>query len=388
MKIRTKLILSYTIIALLVAIIGFFGLKNAQVVSDLRMVELPMEQNLREVEVSIWEAIHAANAFRLTGDPKYEDLYYKQIGDVDEFFPKYVSLTTTSEEKVFIEKFNKLWNDGKVAGEKMIGLTKEQEKSEGELFFYIDKADDIIDFNIQAKWSRNDPNILAKEMAIREVEISIWESIHAAIQYISLSGGKSTEKTVVGGEETFKDIMYRQFADVEEFLLKYKSLAKTSWEKEAIAKFDDFWEDAVLSSHKVIELSEQSEKQFNLLYEMVDQADDIIDFNMQKQIQERIDKENEEARTTVLISIIITVIGFISALTLGFYISRSISNPITKLRDAAIEISHGNMDVKIVVRPGNEIGELAGAFDNMRTSLKIMMEKYDTNSEEKSVETR
>ncbi len=149
MKISQKLKYGFSGIALLICTIGYFSISLSRQISGLRTVELPMEQNLREVEVSIWEMIHAADAFRLTGNEFYEELYHKQIGDVDEFYPKYQTLTNTDEEKKYIEEFNTLWEEAKTIGNKMIGVTREQKAAEQNFFVNVDEADDILDFAIQ-----------------------------------------------------------------------------------------------------------------------------------------------------------------------------------------------------------------------------------------------
>ena len=377
MKIRTKLIFSFLIVAMLVAVVGAVGVNSANRTTGLRNVELPMEQNLREVEVSIWETIHAADAFKRTGDPYYADLYKNQTSKASKFYLKYTELTTSIEEQIIIEEFNRLWEGAKVAGEKMIALTYERRKIEKELFKFIEIADDIIEFEIKAKWSKTDPNLLAKEQTVRDVEISIWQTIHTIIQYIPSSGWQKAKETTPRDENTYIEIMFLQFNSVKEFSPKYKALANSAWEKKAIAKFDVLWSNAIQTTKTLVKINEESEKQFNLLYENLDKADGVIDLKMQTFIQKRIDNENTKARTNVYVSIIITIISLLLALVLGLYISRSISNQLNELRDAAVEISQGNMEAKINASTNNEIGEMADAFDNMRTSLKIMMEKYD-----------
>jgi len=104
MKISIKLNLTFLGIALLIGIVGCFSIFLSRQISGLRTVELPMEQNLGEVEESVWEMIHAADSFRLTGYQLYENIYYEQIGEVEEFFTKYQALTDTDEEKKYIEE--------------------------------------------------------------------------------------------------------------------------------------------------------------------------------------------------------------------------------------------------------------------------------------------
>jgi len=116
MKIRKKLYLSFLGIALFVGVVGYISIFLSIQISGLRSIELPMEQNLREVEVSIWEMIHAADSYRFTGNKSYEELYHMHIGDVEEFLPAYQALTDTDEEKKYIEEFSILWEEQKWPG--------------------------------------------------------------------------------------------------------------------------------------------------------------------------------------------------------------------------------------------------------------------------------
>ena len=60
----------------------------------------------------------------------------------------------------------------------------------------------------------------------------------------------------------------------------------------------------------------------------------------------------------------------IIALLVGLFIYRSISVPITKLKNAALEIGKGNLQYKIPVKSKDEIGQLASTFNSMTERLK------------------
>ena len=69
----------------------------------------------------------------------------------------------------------------------------------------------------------------------------------------------------------------------------------------------------------------------------------------------------------------------ITGISLGSFISRSISKPIIKLRNATSQISNGNLDTKIDIKSNDELGELSFAFNNMTMELKKskkQIEKY------------
>lgn len=65
------------------------------------------------------------------------------------------------------------------------------------------------------------------------------------------------------------------------------------------------------------------------------------------------------------------------ALLIGLYISRNISKPMEKLRDAAVRISKGNLDTSIDINSKNEIGELADSFNKMAVHLKEMVDSLN-----------
>lgn len=77
------------------------------------------------------------------------------------------------------------------------------------------------------------------------------------------------------------------------------------------------------------------------------------------------------------IILIIVIVAIILAIIIGFYLSYTISRSITRMRNAAVEIARGNMDVEIDTSGKDEVAELSQAIDRMRQSLKVVMEEYE-----------
>ena len=72
----------------------------------------------------------------------------------------------------------------------------------------------------------------------------------------------------------------------------------------------------------------------------------------------------------------ILVVGFVLMVIVSgitYVLSRRLSQPIMKLRDAANEIAKGNFDVKTNIKTNDEIGELSTSFDYMAENLKQSM---------------
>ncbi len=72
--------------------------------------------------------------------------------------------------------------------------------------------------------------------------------------------------------------------------------------------------------------------------------------------------QNRILQTGIIITIVMGIVAFA--------ISKSISRPLIKLKNAANKISDGNFDVRTNIKTGDEIGELSHAFDSMAQKLQ------------------
>ena len=385
MKIYEKLILGFTSIAILVAVVGFFSFMLSDQIWGLRTVELPMEQNLKEIEVGLWQANFAANSYKLSRNSYYKVLFDEQVERVEKYLAEYEALTNTEIEKQYIEEFKTIWSDTKAAANKMTALVDKQKTAEDAMFVNVDEADDVIDFEIQGKWPADDPYLLEKEKAVREVEVSIWEAIHAAQQYTGLAGQiVRGEQKYIGTEREaakrgaiaslvkgdFADLMERQFDDVTEYWTKYKAMPLADFEKESIAVFDDYWQKAVQAGRDVVITQKLAEETFNELFSLVEKARDIIELDMQAYVQNRIDNEDMKATNLKTHASVISIIAIIAAIIIGSLTSRSILRPISELTDAALQIKSGNLNIKMQKIAKDEIGELMVVFLEMADQLE------------------
>jgi two-component system, NtrC family, sensor kinase len=74
-------------------------------------------------------------------------------------------------------------------------------------------------------------------------------------------------------------------------------------------------------------------------------------------------------------SLIVSGVVFAFGILLGFWLSRSISVPVLALRDAADKVGKGDLAQRVVIRSGDEIGELARAFNKMVADLERAREE-------------
>lgn len=244
--------------------------------------ELPMEQAVREVEVSIWET--ANSIFYYTAEPSAMALeeYKKQLKDVEEFMNKYKALIDTEEEKKMVAKFEGMWADCVSRAEELIKLRDKIAEVEEKAWDTVHEADDVIDYKIQVAFVEGIPDLVEKERAVREVEVSIWEAINATNFYLYKRSDKARREFPT------------QLDDIDEFWGKYKKLNITSTEKPFIKEFEDLWNSAVEKMQECFSLSDEMAEKELAFWESIHEADDVIDFEIQEHLKKRIEAKGKK----------------------------------------------------------------------------------------------
>ena len=89
----------------------------------------------------------------------------------------------------------------------------------------------------------------------------------------------------------------------------------------------------------------------------------------------------QEASSLYNLIFIISGIAILFVLIIVIIIDKNISNPINKLRDIAVKIGKGNLDMKIDIKSNDEIGELSNEFNGMVQKLKKSNEEIISSKE-------
>jgi hypothetical protein len=240
-------------------------------------IELPMEQAVREVEVSIWETSNAIFYYMVEPSAISLEEYKKQLKDVENFMTKYNALTETAQEKQMVEKFQTMWTDSVAKAEEIIVLRDKMKVLHENTWDAVQAAGDVIHYKVQTAFIEGLPDLLEKEKAMREVEASIWEAINATNYYIHSQFDKPRREYP------------RQLEDVAEFWGKYKSLNVTSAEEPYIKEFETNWEIAVKLMNECYSLSDELKQKYLAYWESVHASDDVIDFDFQEHLKKRIE---------------------------------------------------------------------------------------------------
>lgn len=75
-------------------------------------------------------------------------------------------------------------------------------------------------------------------------------------------------------------------------------------------------------------------------------------------------------RDIILAFVTITIVGAFSTMVVSYFVSQRISIPIKRLVSASREIADGNLDAKVEIKSGDELGKLAYTFNKMGAALK------------------
>jgi len=91
-----------------------------------------------------------------------------------------------------------------------------------------------------------------------------------------------------------------------------------------------------------------------------------------------LESDLNDATTNMLITLIAVIVGLLVIVPIiAFYLSRSITNPIGNLRDAAEKVSMGDMSVVVSIDSDDEIGDLAQSFDRMVMAVRFLSQEEE-----------
>ena len=93
-------------------------------------------------------------------------------------------------------------------------------------------------------------------------------------------------------------------------------------------------------------------------------------------------------RVYVLVFALITLVVLFSVTWIGLYLARRITEPIQSLAEGTREISGGNLDYRVEVQAGDELGILVESFNRMTAELKTGKETIERRNLEMSQSNR
>lgn len=133
---------------------------------------------------------------------------------------------------------------------------------------------------------------------------------------------------------------------------------------------------ALISDAKALSVN-KGVTSFETTREFINQLTELIETDVEEDValgEAEYSGSRNKAIAALLAAILITVLA-------GIYISKTIANPIIKIKNAAEEVGNNNLNVDVSVNNKDEIGDLAGAFTVMIKNIKKAMTEVKQKSE-------
>ena len=384
MKLGTKLIGGFVIVALIVLVVGFFGWNGAQQlqghIDEIGEVRLPSIENLQEIKIEA-NGMRAAIATMLNPrTPREEKLaqYDEVVALRDRYeaaWAVYEPLPQTDEEAALWNQFVSAWNSWREVNSRIIEMARE-----------IDDTDILNPDELEARLIgfTRDHHLLMEKTLLLLVTGETFEGGDdpTACAFGKWLAGYSTNNERI---DSLLDEVHAYHDPFHEAVGTIKTLAADG---DTAAATDVFESQMVPSAESVFgvfgSLENEAERVVGLYDSMIELADgematrqdeamtlltDIIHVN-EEVAEEAVATAHAEGRNVEFIALVGMVVGVILALILGVLLTRAITKPIAKGVAFAQDIARGRLDIELDVEQKDEVGVLAGALREMLESLQ------------------
>ncbi len=98
-------------------------------------------------------------------------------------------------------------------------------------------------------------------------------------------------------------------------------------------------------------------------------ADQILEINQQNMVKAN-NKARKQSRDSSRFMVVALAAGFVTATGVVYLLSHSIVQPVQNLTESAQQLGEGNLDQHVPVQSGDEVGQLAEAFNRMSAKLR------------------
>jgi diguanylate cyclase (GGDEF)-like protein len=80
--------------------------------------------------------------------------------------------------------------------------------------------------------------------------------------------------------------------------------------------------------------------------------------------------------------VLVLLVAIVLASLIGWLLARVVTRPLSELSDAAARVAGGDLESRIAVRSGDEVGRLASAFNDMTDELRVYIGELESSRDE------
>ncbi|GAX91184.1 methyl-accepting chemotaxis protein [Effusibacillus lacus] len=209
--------------------------------------------------------------------------------------------------------------------------------------------------------------------------------VNAVQQNASLRGYLLTQD-----QNTLKNLQNAN-AKLNDLVNKTISMVNSTEQKEELEKLGALNQEYKKKSDQILELMQTNQAEANKLAntevaqlgrDMGTQADAIAD-RQQKLMDEGRQANTDLVHSVTITVLVISVVGLVLAILIGFFISRMISKPMVAMAGIAELIASGDLTAdEIKVKNRDEIGDLANSFNQMARNLRNLIRQVGSSAEQ------
>ena len=260
-------------------------------------------------------------------------------------------------------------------------LAKEKD-SHNALFARVNKSLDeigsILADKIRAGSDLQQPDGYRKALETSMTEVDIAE----------FSGSLGTFLRIPNDE--YRKRILANAGTVKMKLKQLKNLPLTEELSSSAAKLEIEFDRTMSLVGEIITLSNQIQEDAGELSAIRAQIDELLSDDFEVFSRTDIERARQAGRrmvgAKVTITLILIITGFLDVWVFSAAITRSVTKPLIRLRDAVTEMGKGDFDTEVEIESNDEIGQLACAFKEMAGQRKQAEEKLREAHDE--LETR
>ena len=387
LRIGTKLLTGFIIVALIAGVVGGVGIFGLREVGNVR---LPSVYYLLELETDLAQ-MEAIENLLMVPQLTYEEKL-SLYGELDELsryldyhWDEFMKLPMTGEEE-------RLWAQVEPA--------VQQWRAGHEEFLVLSRQLDAIGID--------DPARVQYEIALRQRDHYnwIWQLSEAINNRTAFSGQLDGTQCALGqwllSYETRSSQLQQLISDVQQ---PHNQVHQAGGQiNQLITTGGENWETQAWNQYRTVALPNMTqtldmlvqmdqlvETAFALQENMLAQALEVNtpNFNRAMELLKEMATLNSDLATSAVTTSMTMMIGFtlvaiVLSILLGLFISRAIKKPITNLVGVSQKIAKGDLNVQIDASSKDEIGDLAKAFAAMAENVNEVMTDINSAAEQVS----
>ncbi|MCH7836932.1 MAG: EAL domain-containing protein [Chloroflexi bacterium] len=359
-----KLSIGFGVLLLLLVITGLIIDRSLRTIdanlSKITEVEEPESAAASEMEINLIGTGFAVFGYLNDRDPQYLQRIEDDGQDFAQFQQQYHKLSSGHQEQNLAADVERGYERFTALADTLISIEDEQAVKMEAFLANLDEMEVILDDNVQASLSLNDPVASQKLHASHELEVS------------ANSIAKDLGNYLRTHQEKYAERVYADERNFDRYAAVYEGLDLSLQERQWSEQLHDLFDESATLAKEIIELDKE---QALVLADFVTVRRVMGTFldEIQALTYAGLAAAKDEANSSIISAqgaLLTVLIGsFVVGGGMAFAIGRGITKPIRKLVAGAEEIGSGNLAHRIDVDTHDEIGELAVAFNLMAANL-------------------